>query len=362
MQTRFKSYWLSLALVIGLTVWLATGDIEQASEEIPEQKQEQGGNRVKVAFREVEAEKIDQEVTLQGQVEPYRRMTIQARLDSQITNLHFSLGDRVSKGDVIVTLDEESIPDQIAEAKAQVSLAESELKAALSLAKRGLLAETEQKSREANLAAAKSRLAGLLVQKSHAKVHVPFSGVIQQKFVESGEVVHVGSQLVDLLDDSKVKLVGEVTQHQVADLEKGMPVVATLLNGKVLKGRLSFIGNVANENTRTFRVEANLENPEYFRVVGATATLKIQVGEVLAHKLSPALLNLDNEGRLSVEHLDEDNRVLMTPVERVKASASALWIKGLPASTRVITLGKGFVSPGDQVEAQNEQDFNQERI
>ncbi len=356
MQFKLPTYWLALGLVICLAVWLANGDIERAQDEAPATSVSKI-EVPKVAFQTLQAQAIQREVTLQGQVEPLRSITLQARLDSFVESLLVNEGARLQSGQLLLTLNEEDLPAKMQEAKALVALAQSELQAALSLAKRGLLADTERKSKEANLATAKARVAKLEQDQRDIRVVAPFAGVVEQRHVEQGESVYKGTPLLALLDDSKVKLVGQVPQQEIGGLQLGMQVNARLLGGEQLQGILTFISRQADPTTRTFKVEAELENPQQLRVIGATATLQILTGEVYAHNISPALLELDHQGRLSIEHLTNDDRVMNTPVQRVKATNTELWVAGLPRQARVITLGKGYVLPGQQVEAVPEQEI-----
>jgi multidrug efflux system membrane fusion protein len=71
---------------------------------------------------------------------------------------------------------------------------------------------------------------------------------------------------------------------------------------------------------------------------------------VTVHSLSPALLGLDEAGTIGVKGVDADNRVEFHPVEIVDSSPEGVSVSGLPAEIRLITIGHGFVKPGDVVE------------
>ncbi|OZG69796.1 efflux transporter periplasmic adaptor subunit [Hahella sp. CCB-MM4] len=362
MISRIPTYWVALGIVIVITVWVASGAVESAKTTAPETEGSQSEQLPKVAYKTIEATEVSRTITVQGQVEPWRELVLESRLDSYVEAVHVATGERVKKGDLLITLSQEDLPAQMAEAKAQAAVAKSELVAAQSLFKRGLLADTELKVKEASVATAEASVARLNQKLENTIVRAPFDGVIEDRRVEVGATVQNGTELLQIVDDSKLKLVGQVPQQYVLQLSFGDDVMAKLINGAEIRGRVSFIGYQASIATRTYRVEAELDNPERKRLAGATATLEIGLGEVEAHVISPALLRLDEKGRLSVEHLSEDDRVVVTPVERVKASNTALWVSGLPHSTRLITLGKGFVSQGQQVDAVPESELTNEGI
>ncbi|WP_020407253.1 efflux RND transporter periplasmic adaptor subunit [Hahella ganghwensis] len=362
MISRIPTYWVALGIVILITAWVASGSVETAKDSPPEATDTGQKALPKVAFREIGAVSVAKTITVQGQVEPWRQLVLGSRLDSYVEEIRVEKGQRVKKGEVILTLSEEDLPARMLEAKAEAAVAKSELTAAQSLFKRGLLADTELKVKEASVASAEAAVARLDQLLQHSVIKAPFDGVIETRHVEVGATVQTGTELIEIVDDTKLKLVGQIPQQYVLQLKAGDQMVARLLNGKEVKGRVSFIGYQANSSTRTYRVEAELSNPEHLRIAGATATLAIDLGEVKAHKISPALLSLDDKGNLSVEHLTDDNHVQITSVERVKATNTALWVSGLPQETRLITLGKGFVTEGQLVNAVPESDLEEERI
>ncbi len=362
MISRIPTYWVALGIVIVITAWVASGSVESAKDTPPEAESSQPEQLPKVAYRTITATSVPRTITVQGQIESWRDLVLEARQDSYVEAIHVENGQRVNKGDLLLTLSKEDLPAQMAEAKAQAAVAKSELVAAQSLFKRGLLADTELKVKEASVASAEATVARLNQQLDNTLIKAPFDGVIEDRRVENGATVQNGTELLKIVDDSKLKLVGQVPQQHILQLNQGDVVVAKLLNGAEVTGRTSFIGYQASSSTRTYRMEAELENPERKRLSGATATLEIGLGEVEAHVISPALLRLDEEGRLSVEHLSDDDRVLVTPVARVKASNTALWVSGLPHNTRLITLGKGFVSQGQLVDAVPEAELENERV
>ncbi|MDZ7748441.1 MAG: hypothetical protein U5K43_06015 [Halofilum sp. (in: g-proteobacteria)] len=106
----------------------------------------------------------------------------------------------------------------------------------------------------------------------------------------------------------------------------------------------------AEEASRTFRVEVEVPNPDGVPA-NTSAEIEIPVGEVRAHRLSPALLTLDGDGRLGVKTVGDDGRVAFVAVEIVRSDPQGVWVTGLPDEARVITVGGGFVTPGDDVKA-----------
>ena len=355
MKKKFSTYWLALGVVIFLTLWLAAGNVQQLKTDAPEFDASRAEESVmKVAFRYGKSEQVLQQLPIQGQLEAWREVEVSARINGVVERLPVVKGQRVEEGQPLVFLSEEDRPSQVRKAEAEVVLADSQLKAAKSLAQRNLAADTDIKAKEAALAQAQAELAKLKQALSDTVVRSPFAGVMESLPVEIGQTVQPGTPLSKVVDDSRLKMVGQVPQQRIAALRIGQKVTARLLDGQQLEGELTFISAQADLNTRSYRIEAALDNPERLRLAGATATLAVELGEVIAHAISPALLSLDRQGRLSVEHVGEGNRIIQTPVERVRITPDAIWVTGLPEQVRIVTMGRGFVAPGTKVEAVEE--------
>jgi multidrug efflux system membrane fusion protein len=70
----------------------------------------------------------------------------------------------------------------------------------------------------------------------------------------------------------------------------------------------------------------------------------------MAHRISPALLALDEQGNLGVKLVDDENRVVFHPVAMAGDEGGTLWVEGLPDPATVITVGQEFVRPGQRVD------------
>ncbi len=348
------SYWLALLATLVVIGWLASGKVSQATTGLATREQMSDGGLSRVAYRVLTASVIDNEVRAEGQVEADRAITVRARIDSVVKQLPVDNGTRVARASLLVELDAEDLPARIASAKAAVELARSEMAAAKSLSGRGLMADTDRQQRVASLASAEAQLASLETLLGYTTIRAPFAGLVDLVAVDAGESVRSGDMLLRLIDDERLLMVGQVPQQSVSALKLGLSVRGRLLSGQDLHGRLTFIRSEADPATRTYRVEAAFDNPKRLRLAGSTVSLAILLGTVEAQQLSPADLTLDRQGRLSVQHLSEDDVLLETPVERVKATAEAVWVTGLPRETRLVTLGKGFAPVGSKVEAVEE--------
>lgn len=155
---------------------------------------------------------------------------------------------------------------------------------------------------------------------------------------------------MELVQIDRLKVTGSAPQQSVARLKNGQPVTIDLLDGRTMQGRLSFVASAANQETRSFQVEAEVDNPDRLRLAGGSATLRIALPEEPAMFMSPAHLSLGNDGKLGIRHVDDDNVVRFTNVTLRSANTAGAWVTGLPPKVQLITRGGGFVSLGQRVE------------
>ena len=70
----------------------------------------------------------------------------------------------------------------------------------------------------------------------------------------------------------------------------------------------------------------------------------------MAQKVSPALIALDDEGRIGIRTIDADNIVEFHLVEIIADAENGVWVSGLPNRTGLITVGQELVTAGERVD------------
>lgn len=340
---------LAVILALGLVIWLASGDIRE-SRDAMEDPFEAGTDqpaRVEVGIRE--ATPYQPEVVVQGQLEPWRAVTLTSKVAGTVEAIPVALGDAVSEGDTVIQLSEESRREQLEQARAELERAQADLSGASRLRGENLASQSEYLARKADVAAARARVRTARLGMEDSSPTAPFDGVLNERPVELGDDVQPGDPLAELVQTDRLKATGRVPQQQAGRLERGQPVRVVLLDGRQLTGTLTFIASAAHPQTRSFRIEAELDNPGRLRVAGSTATLRIGLDEVLATRLSPAHLNLDEQGKLGVKHVNGEDQVRFSRVRLLSTDNDGAWVAGLPLRVQLITRGAGFVRPGETV-------------
>jgi multidrug efflux system membrane fusion protein len=351
-QLSKRPWLIAVAIAVLLLLWLLSGSLFKAQQVAGADQPPAEPGLAKVEIQWLEASPMQRQHVVQGQIEPWRRVELRAQVSASVIRLDQDKGNPVERGQLLLSLSPDDRPAQVARSEADVRQRETDVNSAKRLRERNLFSANELMRLDSELAKARAELDSARLQLRNTRIIAPFAGIYDARQVELGDFVQPGQSLLTLVDISQLKVSAQIAQQQVTELTLGQQVTVQLLDGRELNGELHFIAAAADPGSRSFRIEVRVANPEGLHLAGASATLHIQTGEALAHRLSPALLSLDAAGRHGVKWVNQQQRVEFTPVQLISVDNQGAWVSGLPPRIALITLGQGFVEPGQQVLSQ----------
>ena len=186
-------------------------------------------------------------------------------------------------------------------------------------------------------------------REAYPKIVAPFSGYLESLKVDEGDFLNVGSVCASLIDPDPMLLVADVAEKDIAQIQLGSEATAKLISGRLIAGEVAFIGSSADKNTRTFRVEISVENKDTTIRDGVSAEIYIKGKKEPAHKISPAILSLNDQGKLGVRTVTKENKVEFKEIKILEDTSSGMWVSGLDQEARIITLGQEYVFQGQTV-------------
>ena len=319
---RNQSVLIALGITVALAIWLlsgtgATGSARDPSLEAPRVDRPP---ITRVRVRVLEARPVTPDAIIYGKTEAARGVTLRAEIDGRIVAVGAKRGARVNTGDMIVRLDVRDREARLLQARALVDQRKIQYQAARRLKTRNFQSESDLAEARANL----------------------------------GDFIAEGKEIARVIELDPILVTGDVTQRELDHLKVGARGSAKLITGEELEGVVRYVASEADEATRTYRVELEVENADRSVVAGTTAEMRIPAETVSAHFVSPALLSLNGRDEIGIKSVDDDGKVVFHAVDIVRTGADGVWITGLPDRVRVITVGQGFVREGDRVEAHAE--------
>lgn len=352
-----KRPWIiSLVFVIALSAWLASGSIGRDTDEQDESAAEPAKEAAlaSVRVRTVKAEKVDHAIVLYGRTEPNRTVTLKAETKGRVVEILAQRGAGINKDDPILRIAMDDRESELIHARAQLAQHSLEYEGAKSLSSKGFQGKAQLAQRKAALKETQALIARLERDMENTLIRAPFSGVLLERHAEKGDYLSIGDPVADTVDLDPIIVRGDLTQSDVAHLRAGQTASVKLANGEHHQGKIRYLASVSDSKTNTFRVEISVPNPEFHIFGGLSAEIQIPQEQVMAIKISPALLALNDEGVIGVKWV-KDNQVHFTPIDVVKNDQHGTWIRGLDDEVQLITVGQAFVRAGDEVKVTAEQ-------
>ncbi|GGX53518.1 efflux RND transporter periplasmic adaptor subunit [Saccharospirillum salsuginis] len=339
---------IAVSLVVAAGAWLLTGTTEGEEAQLPSESAEEHTLVPRVQVKEIESESVRRTIDINGVTKPARTVAIASEATGRVLEVLKAKGDRVASGELIARIDPQDLEARLRQARASVEQTRLEYEGAQRLRSEGLQNRAQAAAALTNYERSRAELEALELALANTRIRAPFDGVIESRSIEIGSYVRTGDPVAELYDYTPLIIEGDVPETEVQPLAVGQNATVELVTGKTMEGTISFIGGVANPATRTFKVEISVAEVDE-HLAGATASATVALQPTLAHYISPALLNIDDSGRMGLKTLNSDDQVQFTRVEIVRSDTGGVWVTGLDNPTRLIVVGQGFVNPGDTV-------------
>jgi multidrug efflux system membrane fusion protein len=356
---RYKSWLLSGGIIVVVSLWLLSGQLgdDNASEtSVQSASPELIAAKGAVRVRTQSAEQVQRTIIVNGKTAPARLVSLTAETDGRIELIGAARGASIERGEIIVRLDERDRKARLLQAQATVKQREVEYEGRLKLKSASYVSEAQLQEAVALLETAKTELKRAELDLGYMNIRAPFGGALQSRAVEIGDFVKRGDPIATYVDNRTIVVSANLSEFDARYVDVGDSAEARLATGETVQGLIRYIAPVADEATRTFVVELEIDNSNGELRVGGTAELRIPAEEVLAHRISPSLLTLDDAGNVGVKIVDENGAVKFVVADIALSSNEGIWLAGLPQDATIITVGQGYVTNGALVHAVPEGD------
>jgi RND family efflux transporter MFP subunit len=297
---------LSIGILLLIIAWLSGAFNEKISPaQLPLAKSSTSAYLVDVEAR------LDQKFEkIAGTIRAKQATSVAARILAPIEKIHVAAGDQVQQGDLLVELDKRVLAAQQQQAKqqlialqAQLREADSELARIKSLRERQLVSQADldkTTARQQNLAAqltgAEQRLMEAEAALSYARILAPLSGTVIDRFVEPGDTVSPGQQILSLYNPGAMRIEAHVRESLAIRLQPGQVLQAHIdALAKDVQVVVEELVPAADPGARTMLVKAGL--PVTANIYpGMYAELFIPAGEI--HRRYIPLAAVQSVGQL----------------------------------------------------------------
>lgn len=304
---------------------------------------------IKVRVAESVSEPMTNRLVLQGQSVAERKVTVRAETGGVISEVLVNRGETVKPGSGLIRLAVDDRKSRLREAKSLLEQRKTEYNGVQKLKKSGYQAETELAKAKAALDSASATVQMAKLELDRINITAPISGVVNDRLVEVGDFVKRGDPILIIVDLNPIRVIGQVSERYLGQIKVGDAGEVRLLNDTIVPAKVSYVGSIASNNTRTFPVEMQIPNPNGLIIEGVTLELHLPIKQVFAHKVPPSVLSLLDNGELTVKAVDSSNKVIAYPISLLGDSEDAIWLGGLPDKLMLVIVGHDFVQPGQRV-------------
>lgn len=214
---------------------------------------------------------------IQGSVETKENILIQPEFSGTLVALNVKAGQRVAKGQVLGKIDDAGMGQQLASIENQYALAKTTYERQKNLWDKKIGSEIQFLQAQTQMISAQKAVAQMRAQVAKTVIRAPFSGTIDEVFVERGQVVAPNPQgLMRIVNLANMYVQTTVPETYIGKLKPGTLVDVYLTSlGKTYKGKVRQVGSFINPNNRSFGIEVSLPNPDNLLRPNQVAKLKI---------------------------------------------------------------------------------------
>lgn len=281
-----------------------------------------------------------------GSIEANESVVLRSEVPGLVTAINFKEGSQVSKGSVLVKINDKDIQAQLQDALTKENLsATSENRAKLLLAK-GAISQEEYDIALANLKSLKAQAQIVRAQLAKTTVRAPFSGRIGLRSISVGEYLTPSTVIANLLSTNPIKISFSIPEKYAGQIKINSSIKFTTdASGKTYDGKIFAIEPGINQQTRTLQIKALAPNPSNELLPGSFAKIKLALSEQKDAILIPSEAVIPVlKGKMV--YISKNGKAQQVNVEAgTRTAESVVILSGLEIGDTVLTTGAMALKP-----------------
>jgi membrane fusion protein (multidrug efflux system) len=306
---------------------------------------------VNVLTEEVKAVTMRDVLVLPGQTEALHDVRLAAQRGGVVEWIGVTEGDVVRAGDAIARIDLAALGAALDRARANLDLAQDQLRRRRDLHARGVLAQEELDLARNELTSARTRLREAEVDFSHGTVTSTLDGVVNKRHVDPGEFVGEGDPVADIVNVATMRVNFDVPEGDVRFLTRGQDVALHVdtYPERRWAGVVDFVAWKADPATRTFQVRVVVDNEGGMIRPGMIARGAF-LRRLIENAVTAPLFAVQDKGGERVVFVEQDGAAAARTVELGVIEGDRVQVLGgLKPGDRLIVAGHTEVEDGAKV-------------
>ena len=300
---------------------------------------------------------------IQGNVKSKQNILVYPEMPGILKRIYVKEGERVSKGQLLATIDDGGLSNQVAQLEATTQLAKTTYERQKRLWEQKIGSEIQFLQAKTNYEAQKNSLEQLKSQLSKASIKAPFSGVIDDVIKEPGTVIAPGqgSEVFRIVNLDNMYVEAEVPERYIASVTKNKEVkVEFPVLGEFLTSSVRQVGSFINPNNRSFKIEVPVVNKN--GNVKPNLTAKLQINDYTDSRailIPQSIISENANGEQFIYIIKNKNKNNEAVAERViiktgKTQGNFIEVlENISTGTEIIKEGARTVNNGQTVKVIN---------
>ncbi len=302
-----------------------------------------------VTAYDVTAETFKNYIEIQGRVDAEENVQVNPEAAGVLTKIYVSIGQKVSKGQVLAQIDDAVLRQNVAQLQTQVDLATNLFNRQQKLWDQKIGTEVQYVNAKAQKEGAERQMSVLKQQAAMYKIKSPINGTVDQLDWKLGQAVQPGAPGLKVINASNLKAKALVSETYAGRIDRGdeVQVLFPDANDSLLT-KLSFTSKTIDQASRSFNIEVNLPSRNTYRP-NMLAILKI-VDYKKENALTVPIKAIQKSEKGDYLYLIQGGKAKRVDVKVGNIyNGKAEINSGLKAGDQVITLGFGGLNDGDPV-------------
>jgi RND family efflux transporter MFP subunit len=292
-------------------------------------------------------------VQIQGRIDAQDNVMAYSQSPGAITGLYVKPGMHVSKGQVLVQLDNSVLGQQIAQAETQVTLNKTLFDRQKNLWDQKIGTEVQFLQAQTALQSSQKQVSALRQQADMYRITAPISGTIDQMDLKLGQIIQPGQNGIRIVNADNLKVKADVPESYSTSVNQGDKVLILFPDANdSLATTITFAAKVIDPGSRSFGVEIKLPRNKEFRP-NMTAVLKI-ADYSKNHSIAIPVNAVQHSDTSTFVFINQNN-IAKKQVVKVGATYGGKTeiLQGLKGGEQLVTEGASEIEDGDKVRVLN---------
>lgn len=222
-----------------------------------------GGDRPpSVEVAKVEALRLTDDAQAVGSLRSRRGVVLRPEVSGRITQLNFTDGQRVRRGQVLVQFDDQLQQAQVQQALAELSIAQANQKRNQELVAQNFISQRSLDESAANLQVARAKLSLAQATAGRLKIIAPFNGIAGIRLVNVGDYLKDGADIVNIEDIDAVFVDFRLPERFQTEIKRGQTAMLDIdaLPGRKFSAKIQAIDPLIDANGRSVGVRGCVDN------------------------------------------------------------------------------------------------------